>query len=87
MHTAMHDVLHWMLNNFWRIRRRLHIKRSPPPGICCIRIEPDMSKAEKARTKFREYAPLIRKVNLKRVQARGEDSGDSDHNTLYLLAA
>lgn len=87
MHAAMHDVLHWMIGNLWRIRSKFRSKSSPPPGICYIRIEPDKSRAEKVRTRFREYAPLIRKVNLKRVQARGEDSGDSDHNTLISIAA
>lgn len=87
MHAAMHDVLHWMIGNLWRIRSRFRNRSSPHPGICYVRIEPDKSKAENIRTKFRDYAPRIRKVNLKRVQARGEDSGDSDHNTLNLLAA
>lgn len=87
MMLCLHNLFHWITHALPKIKLISFKDDSPPKSLYLYLALVTVSYIKEVQIDFLEHAQNHRRINLIRIQNRGEDSDSSDKNILQLLVA
>lgn len=87
MMLCLHNLFHWIAHALPKIKLISFKDDSPPKSLYLYLALVTVSYIKEVQIDFLEHAQNHRRINLIRIQNRGEDSDSSDKNILQLLVA